>query len=210
MNSGRRPIREIVCRRDNLGVIYSSLGQYDKALAEAREALRLDPASGQSYANLVAAYLSLNRLEEARATAEEAQAKNLDSPYLHFVLYLLAFLQNDAAGMAQQVAWAAGKPGVEDVLLSSKRIQPPIPGGWGRLGSFPARRWLPPSGQKKRKRRQAMKPTRPCGKPSSAMPPRPGSEPPRRSPFRRAAMCSMERRWRWPWQGMRPGRKTGG
>ena len=67
-----------------------------------------------------AAYLNLNRLEEARATVEEAQAKKLDSPDLHFILYQLAFLQNDAAGMAQQVAWAAGKPGVEDVLLGQR------------------------------------------------------------------------------------------
>jgi ATP/maltotriose-dependent transcriptional regulator MalT len=30
----------------------------------------------------------------------------------------MAFLQNDAAGMAKQVAWSAGKPGIEDELLS--------------------------------------------------------------------------------------------
>jgi tetratricopeptide (TPR) repeat protein len=50
--------------------------------------------------------------------AGEAQAKNLDSPYLRLYLYQVAFVQNDVAGMAQQVAWAAGKPGVEGVLLS--------------------------------------------------------------------------------------------
>ena len=104
----------------NLGVIYENLGEYDKALAESREALRLDPESGASYANLVAPYLYLNRLQEARATADEAQAKNLDSPPLRFKLYVLAFLKNDAAGMAQQVAWSAGKPGVEDALLGGE------------------------------------------------------------------------------------------
>ncbi len=31
---------------------------------------------------------------------------------------MLAFLQNDAPGMARQVAWSAGKSGVEDILLS--------------------------------------------------------------------------------------------
>jgi tetratricopeptide (TPR) repeat protein len=102
---------------NNLGAIYINLGQYDKTLAENREALRLDPASGQSYGNVVAAYLYLNRLGEARATVEEAHAKNLDSPNLRLNLYLLAFLQNDATGMAQQVTWSAGKPGVEDVLF---------------------------------------------------------------------------------------------
>jgi serine/threonine protein kinase/tetratricopeptide (TPR) repeat protein len=107
--------RDDVPARD-LGVIYVSLGQYDRALGECREALRLD-ASVVNYGNLVDAYLYLNRLQEAQATAEEAQAKKIDSPPLRFYLYQLAFLQNDAAGMAQQVAWAAGKPGVEDVLL---------------------------------------------------------------------------------------------
>jgi len=85
-----------------------------------REAVRLDPTAGTSYAGVVYFYLSLNRLEEGRATAEEAQAKNLDSTYLRFALYMLAFLQNDTAGMAQQVAWAAGKPGVENVLLANE------------------------------------------------------------------------------------------
>jgi eukaryotic-like serine/threonine-protein kinase len=101
---------------NNLRVIYGDLGQHDKALAEARETLRLDP-SALGYSNLLGAYLSLNRLEEARATASEGQAKNLDSPTLHFSLYSLAFLQSDAVGMAQEVAFGAGKPGVEDVLL---------------------------------------------------------------------------------------------
>jgi hypothetical protein len=71
-------------------------------------------------ADLVASYIWLNRLEEARATAEEAQAKKIDSPALRVNLYLLSFLRNDAAGMAQQVAWAAGKPGVEDVLVNNE------------------------------------------------------------------------------------------
>jgi eukaryotic-like serine/threonine-protein kinase len=105
---------------NNLGIIFSYLGQFDKSLAQNREAHRLDPASGLSYSNLVTRYLFLNRLVEARATAAEAQTKNLDSPYLRINLYVLAFLQNDEAGMAQQVAWATGKLGVEDALLANE------------------------------------------------------------------------------------------
>jgi tetratricopeptide (TPR) repeat protein len=102
-----------------LGVVYGYLGQYDKVLAEIREALRLD-ASALNYANLVDSYLFLDRLEEARAAVTEAQSKNPDSPLLRFYLYQLAFLQNDAAERARQVTWAAGKPGVEDVLLADE------------------------------------------------------------------------------------------
>jgi eukaryotic-like serine/threonine-protein kinase len=104
----------------NLGLLYGYTGQHEKALSQAREALRLQPASGLRYANLVQDYVRLGRLQEARATAVEAQAKKLDSPYLHFYLYQLAFLQNDEAGRAQQVAWAAGKSGVEDMLLAAE------------------------------------------------------------------------------------------
>jgi len=102
---------------NNLSSVYGVLGQYDKDLVEGHETLRLEPGSGLGYANLVVEYLNLNRLEEARATALEAQAKNLDSPSLRLNLYRLAFLQNDAVAMAQQVMWAQGKPGLEDVLL---------------------------------------------------------------------------------------------
>jgi hypothetical protein len=80
---------------------------------------------------LVGAYLLLDRLDEARAAAQEAQAKNLDSPLLRFQLYELAFLQGDAAGMAQQVAWSAGKPGVEDQFLANEANTEAY---FGRLG----------------------------------------------------------------------------
>ena len=107
--------REYVARL-HLSNIYGNFGQYDKALEEARETLRLNTQAG-SYGSLAFSYLTLNRLEEARATAEEAQAKKIDSPTLHFWMYQLAFLRNDASGMAQEAAWAEGKPGVEDVFL---------------------------------------------------------------------------------------------
>jgi Flp pilus assembly protein TadD/predicted Ser/Thr protein kinase len=123
----------------NLGAIYGNLGQYDKGLAESREAFRLDLGNGLSYTNLVSSYLVLNRLEEARATAEEAQVKKLDSPYLRFYLYQLAFLQNDAAGMAQQVAWSAGKPGAEDVLLAFEADTAAYSGRLGKAREFSRR-----------------------------------------------------------------------
>jgi len=106
--------------RVNLGAIYNAIGEYDKALSEVREARQLDPESALICADLAASYLSLNRLEDVRATADVAQAKKLDSPLLHDVLYALAFLQDDTGGMARQVAWSAGRPGLEDVLLASQ------------------------------------------------------------------------------------------
>ena len=101
----------------NLGSIEGLIGRYDKSLADGQESFRLNP-SGLNYSNLVTAFIAANRLDEARATAEEAQAKKLDSPYLRAALYQLSFLKNDAAGMAQNSAWAAGKPGIEDAMMA--------------------------------------------------------------------------------------------
>jgi Flp pilus assembly protein TadD len=100
-----------------LYVLYSELGQYENALREIRQSLRLDPARSVSYSDLVLNYLNLNHPNEAQATAEDAQDKKHDSFGLRFNLYLLAFLENDAEGMLRQVEWAADKPAKEDALL---------------------------------------------------------------------------------------------
>jgi serine/threonine protein kinase/Flp pilus assembly protein TadD len=102
----------------NLGVIYSSLGQNEKALTETQEALRLDPNSVTSYGNLAQAYLVLNRPDDAKKAIEQAQERKLDGDFLHWTVYELAFFKGDAAEMERQLAWAAGKPGSEDLLLS--------------------------------------------------------------------------------------------
>ncbi len=94
------------------------LGRYDDALADAREALVRAPQNAQYYEDLVAAYIYLHQLENARAAANEAARKGLESSDIPPRLYQLGFLTNDSQLMAQQVAWAEGKPGVEDLLLS--------------------------------------------------------------------------------------------
>jgi len=102
----------------NLAAGYGNIGQFDKALEEARKTVRLDPGSALNYAQLAYFYLALNRPTDARATAEEVVAKKLDFPELHPTLYTIAFAQNDNESMAREVAWAAGKHGVEDILLA--------------------------------------------------------------------------------------------
>jgi Flp pilus assembly protein TadD len=101
----------------NLGVDGSILGQYDNGLAAARRALELDPTSGNSYGNLVADYLYLDRLDEALAILQQAKARGIDSPILRFNQYAIAFLHGDTATMANEVAWASGKAGIEDAFL---------------------------------------------------------------------------------------------
>ncbi len=100
----------------NLGTVYTYLGEYDESLAALQKALKLNPAAGSNYPNLVIAYTHRNQLAEAQAVAQAAKAHNLDSVAIHGNLYLVDFLQHDAAGMAREAALAA-QPGWEDVIL---------------------------------------------------------------------------------------------
>ena len=97
--------------------ISSMQGRYDEGLIESLEEFRLN-RNGDGYYDLLYFYLRLNRLKEAQSTFEEAEAKKFDSPFIRNLIYQLRFLQNDAAGMSQQVAWATGKLGIEDRLLA--------------------------------------------------------------------------------------------
>jgi DNA-binding winged helix-turn-helix (wHTH) protein/tetratricopeptide (TPR) repeat protein len=116
--------------------IYSGLGQYERALDEARVNLSLDPTSALGYGGLALSYLNLGRFNEAQATAAEALAKNVDSPLLRDSLYELAFLENDHSEMAQQVAWASGKPGAEDLILAMEAHTAVFTGQAGKAVDF--------------------------------------------------------------------------
>jgi eukaryotic-like serine/threonine-protein kinase len=105
---------------NSLGIIYRSLGQHDKMLPAMIEAARLSPTTLAIRINLVTSYLVLNRPEEARAAVKQAPAEDLESPSLRLRIYQLAFLQNDAAGMAQQVAWSKGKREADNLLLATE------------------------------------------------------------------------------------------
>lgn len=102
----------------NLGAINLYLGNYEKALLQTLEHLRLEPDNAIAYSNLLVAYAALNRLQEAKGAYQQAMARKIDDLGLHGNLYGIAFLQQDVVEMQRQLAWAAGKPGAEDVLLS--------------------------------------------------------------------------------------------
>ena len=99
------------------GAIYPVTGQYAKAIEHGKEAIRLSPNFSPSYALPMFDYIALNRLDEAKTTYEQAIERKLKNGFFPLLLYQIAFLQNDTAGMARQVASSAGTPGVEDWLL---------------------------------------------------------------------------------------------
>ena len=87
----------------------TSLGNWEKALEEYREALRLEPNTVFNYGNLGRAYTALNRLDEAETVYKQAEERKLENEVL---------LQNRY------------QPGTEDMLLAT---QADTEGWYGKL-----------------------------------------------------------------------------
>ena len=95
--------------RDNLSNRYTEFGQFEKALSNANESLRINPKDIFAYQNAESAYEKLDRYDEAKAIADQSIAQHADSFGIHEVLYEIAFIRGDAAGMQHEIAWATGK-----------------------------------------------------------------------------------------------------
>jgi eukaryotic-like serine/threonine-protein kinase len=95
----------------NLGVVYFYLGDFDKLLAMTAKSEKLNGGGEHQHsANLAWCYILLNRLDEAKAIALDAQATNRDDPAYHFNLYMIDFLQHDVAGMKTEAARLESDP----------------------------------------------------------------------------------------------------
>jgi serine/threonine protein kinase/tetratricopeptide (TPR) repeat protein len=122
-----------------LGDEYMLLGQWERALSQTQESLRLEKNDAATYGNLAQIFLALNRLDEAKATFQQAQMRNLESGALRLMMYYLAFLRGDAGEMRKQVEWATGRPQSEDILLSAQSDTEAYYGHMGKARDFSRR-----------------------------------------------------------------------
>jgi serine/threonine protein kinase/tetratricopeptide (TPR) repeat protein len=100
------------------GMVLPVIGQYEKVVEEGTEAIRLNPDGPVGYNLRSYGYIALNRPDQAKATYAQALKRKLNIPMFYLGLYAIAFLQNDARGMAEQMAKTAGLPGWENQMLS--------------------------------------------------------------------------------------------
>ncbi len=103
---------------NNLGGVFNSQGQYEKAAEMVRQALRLEPDWVGGYESLAYCALALQRPDEARQIIHEAQTRKMDDFAFHNTLYALGFLGADSAAMAEQQQWFSGKPDYENFGLA--------------------------------------------------------------------------------------------
>jgi len=124
------PRDDVPCR--GRGVVLIRLGNWDNALEEMRQALRLEPNNVNNYVDLAASYAALDRLDETEAVLKQAEERKLEGEFLFTFRYLLAFLKGDAAQMAKSASAAMGKPGTEGLLLAAEAD---TEGWYGKLKS---------------------------------------------------------------------------
>jgi tetratricopeptide (TPR) repeat protein len=87
----------------SLGFGYIRIGHLEPALAEFREAIRLNPNESHYYGNISIILIRLNRFDEARETIKLAQGRSLDLPIYRLALYRISFVQGNAAEAQQQL-----------------------------------------------------------------------------------------------------------
>src|SRR5271157_3813348 len=102
---------------DNAALTFGELGQHDKALDMASQAMRLDSKDAYSYANLAEAYEALNRFDEARSIGEQAVALKLDGTAVRGVLTDLAYMRGDWTAYDHYVDLSRGTANESFVLL---------------------------------------------------------------------------------------------
>ena len=98
---------------NGLTELYRKIGQYDKAAEAARKLIASDPDKNLGFAGLAQDEMALQNFSGAREVIQQAQARGVDSHFLHDELYTLAFLQSDSAGMQEQEHWFASQPQYE-------------------------------------------------------------------------------------------------
>lgn len=105
-----------------LAVLLNRAGDYSAAAREASEAMRRNPAHAFPRSNLAYAHRGAGRFAEAKAVAEEALARKLDTAPMRRLLYQLAELAGDQRVAQEQIRWAAGGTRVFDMTGAQAQI----------------------------------------------------------------------------------------
>ncbi len=102
---------------------FTIVGPSTLAVTEGNQAIALNSKDARAYVNVGVAFIEQNRFEEAKDYLRKAQALKPESTNMHARLYQIAFMQNDAATMAEQIDWAnANGRAPEEALIWQARV----------------------------------------------------------------------------------------
>lgn len=114
------------------------IGQSEKAVAFAREGIRIDPNYATIYMNLVESLVSLGRNEEAKETCKLAFERNLDGTYFHLFPLMISFIENDQAASQDNLRWFAGRDD-EHLAFDVQARAASVKGQWRTAQDFSRR-----------------------------------------------------------------------
>jgi DNA-binding winged helix-turn-helix (wHTH) protein/tetratricopeptide (TPR) repeat protein len=92
------------------GSIYPAFGQYEKASAEAKRTIEIDPDFVVGYRNLILNWIALNRLQDAEGALRQASDRKLYLGSFVTDKYRIAFLRGDRKGMKRALEEAPTNP----------------------------------------------------------------------------------------------------
>jgi eukaryotic-like serine/threonine-protein kinase len=105
-----------------LALALMRLGQYDRAADEAREAMRRNPAHPFPYSNLAHALRGAGRYDEAKAAADGAVARGIETLPTRRLLYQLAVMQQDEEAAAGHVMWGRDRAREFDLVGATAQM----------------------------------------------------------------------------------------
>ncbi|MBV8207006.1 MAG: protein kinase, partial [Acidobacteria bacterium] len=98
---------------NNECVAYEQIGQFDKALQNCLKAIEVDADSQNGYLNAADAYVSLGRIDEAKALLQRGQQKWPNSVSLHASASFMDFAVGDQAGFDREMQFLRQSPNLE-------------------------------------------------------------------------------------------------
>jgi Flp pilus assembly protein TadD len=96
---------------------YNAIGQNEKSLDFASQAMRIDPKDAYAYDDLASAYMALNRFDEAKSIAEQAEKQQVGGPGVRGALTDLAYIRGDWATYDRLIGLSHGAPNEGFVLF---------------------------------------------------------------------------------------------
>ncbi len=106
------------------------LGRYGVAADAAAKAIALEPQHAHGYTNRALALLGMSRLGDSAEVADEAVRRGLDGSVMHGIMYSIALMRNDGAGLQRERTWGAARP--EEVGILNLDAQ--LAESQGRIG----------------------------------------------------------------------------
>src|SRR5438270_9052376 len=104
----------------NLGSFYRDVCEYQQAIAQFKEACRMNPKNYIVHEDLIELLTAAGEFAKAREAYSEMVRMKLDDDAPHVYMYAVAFLEHDRKEMATQAGWFTGKPDLLHEILSEQ------------------------------------------------------------------------------------------